>query len=336
MTTDKILLDHGNGGRLSHQLIEQVVLPRLANPLLDLLDDGAVFELAGQKLAMTTDSYTVTPLFFPGGDIGHLAINGTVNDLAMCGAKPLFLSAGMIIEEGFALADLEKILESMKAASEEAGVRVITGDTKVVPKGAADQIFINTAGLGLVPPGVEVSGHKARPGDIIILSGYLADHGLTILSQREGLSFKSNLRSDSAPLNHMVSRMLSASDQIRVLRDPTRGGLGTTLNEIAGQSGVEILIEEAALPVRDEAQAACELLGLDPLYLANEGKLVAVVGPDEAQAVLTAARQDKYGQEAKIIGQVTSGQTARVLMKTAIGATRVVDMLSGEQLPRIC
>ncbi|MGD9124808.1 MAG: hydrogenase expression/formation protein HypE [Desulfarculaceae bacterium] len=336
MSSERIILDHGSGGRLSQELIARYFVPRFSNPMLDLLDDGAVFDLDGQRLAFSTDSYTVTPIFFPGGDIGDLAINGTVNDLAMCGATPLYLSAGMIIEEGFPLADLEKILASMQAAAAEAGVTVVTGDTKVVPQGACDGIFINTAGVGRVPEGVSVSGHKARPGDRVILSGYMADHGVTILSEREGLGLTTGLTSDSAPLNHMVAAMLGASSQIRVLRDPTRGGVATTLNEIALQSQVGIIFEESLLPLKEEVRGACEILGLDPLYLANEGKLLAVVGPKEAEAVLQAMQKDPHGRRAAVIGEVTDSHPGRVFMKTVINTTRVVDMLSGEPLPRIC
>ena len=336
----RILLDHGSGGKTSQELIEQVILPRLANPLLAPLNDGAVFELpgqaGGQRLAMTTDSYTVSPIFFPGGDIGSLAVHGTVNDLAMCGAEPLYLSAGLILEEGFDLSDLERILDSMRGAAEEAGVAIVTGDTKVVERGSADGIFINTAGLGMVRPGVSVSGQGARPGDRIILSGTVADHGVTILSQRKGLSFSTELRSDSAPLNGLVRAMLTAAPGIRCLRDPTRGGVATTLNEIAAQSRVGMILEEDALPLREEVRSACELLGLDPLYLANEGKLLAVVGPEEADRVLKAAQEHKYGRRAALIGRVTVENPGRVLLQTPYGTSRVVGMLAGEQLPRIC
>ncbi len=336
----RILLDHGSGGKTSQELIEQVILPRLANPLLAPLNDGAVFELpgqaGGQRLAMTTDSYTVSPIFFPGGDIGSLAVHGTVNDLAMCGAEPLYLSAGLILEEGFDLSDLERILDSMRGAAEEAGVAIVTGDTKVVERGSADGIFINTAGLGMVRPGVSVSGQGARPGDRIILSGTVADHGVTILSQRKGLSFSTELRSDSAPLNGLVRAMLTAAPGIRCLRDPTRGGVATTLNEIAAQSRVGMILEEDALPLREEVRSACELLGLDPLYLANEGKVLAVVGPEEADRVLKAAQEHKYGRQAALIGRVTAENPGRVLLQTPYGTSRVVGMLAGEQLPRIC
>ena len=336
----RILLDHGSGGKLSQELIQRVILPRLANPLLAPLNDGAVFDLpegaAARSLALTTDSYTVSPVFFPGGDIGSLAVHGTVNDLAMCGAEPLYLTAGLIVEEGFELSDLERILDSMAAAAREAGTTIVTGDTKVVEQGALDGIFINTAGLGLVLPGVSVSGQAARPGDRIILSGTMADHGVTILSQRQGLSFSTRLRSDSAPLNGLVKAMLQAAPNIRCLRDPTRGGVATTLNEIAAQSKVGMVLDEDAIPLREEARSACELLGLDPLYLANEGKLLAVVGPDQAEQALEAARAHRYGREAALIGQVVAGHPGRVVLNTPYGTSRVVGMLAGEQLPRIC
>ncbi|MFC1824928.1 hydrogenase expression/formation protein HypE [Thermodesulfobacteriota bacterium] len=280
MNRDLILLDHGSGGKISHQLITDMILPAFQNDMLSQLNDGAVFEMGGKRLAFSTDSYVVDPIFFPGGNIGDLAVNGTVNDLAMCGSIPLFLSAGLIIEEGFSKADLQQIIDGMRAAAEDAGVTIVTGDTKVVQKGAADKIFINTSGIGLIPEGVDVAGDKACPGDHIILSGTIADHGMAILVQREGLSFETDLSSDSAPLNHMVHRMLSASKDIHVLRDPTRGGLGTTLNEIAESSQVGIKIYEERIPVRDDVSAVCELLGFDPLYVANEGKLIAFVPED--------------------------------------------------------
>jgi hydrogenase expression/formation protein HypE len=335
MSLDKILLDHGSGGRASHELIEKVFVPRFQNPVLNDLNDSAVFELNGARLAFTTDSYVVDPIFFPGGDIGSLAVCGTVNDLAMRGAQPHYLSAGFIIEEGFSVKDLDKILISMERAAREAGVYVVTGDTKVVPKGNADKIFINTAGVGLIPEGVNIAGQNARPGDLVLISGTIGDHGLTILSKREGLSFESSLRSDAAPLNHLVREMLEAGE-IHVLRDPTRGGLATTLNEIARQSRVGIEIAEETVPVRESVLAAAEILGLDPFYIANEGKLIAVLPPDRAEAVLTAMKKNPYGQEAAIIGEVRAENPGKVVMKTVIGGKRLMDMLAGEQLPRIC
>jgi hydrogenase expression/formation protein HypE len=278
----------------------------------------------------------VDPIFFPGGNIGDLAVNGTVNDLAMSGAVPMFLSVGLIIEEGFPAADLNIILRQMGLAAKKAGVMVVTGDTKVVPRGAADKIFINTSGIGRIPDGVQISGHRARPGDKILLSGTLADHGIAILTSREGMRFDSPVISDTAALNHLVQRMLAVDRDIRVLRDPTRGGLGTTLNEIAGQSKVGIHITEERIPIKPDVAALCELLGFDPLYIANEGKLIAVVSPDHADAVLAVLRADTLGKDACIIGEVVQSPAGRVVMKTRIGGTRIVDMLTGEQLPRIC
>jgi hydrogenase expression/formation protein HypE len=336
MTIDKILLDHGSGGRSSHELIEKIFLPRFQNPFLSEMNDSAVLNLEGATLAFTTDSYVVDPIFFPGGDIGSLAVCGTVNDLAMRGARPLYLSVGFIIEEGFAVDDLNQILLSMETAAREAGVQVVTGDTKVVPRGAADKIFINTSGIGLIPPGIDIAGQNARPGDVVLISGSIGDHGFTILSKREGLAFDSPLKSDAAPLNHLVDRMLQVSLHIHVLRDPTRGGLATTLNEIAKQSGVGIEISEAALPLHPGVLAASEILGLDPLYLANEGKLIAILPESEAKSVLKAMKETPYGQEAAIIGRVKEEHPGKVVLQTLIGGKRLVDMLAGEQLPRIC
>jgi hydrogenase expression/formation protein HypE len=336
MKQDKILLDHGSGGRSSHELIEKIFLPHFGNPLLNDLNDSAVFDLSGARLAFTTDTYVVDPVFFPGGDIGSLAVCGTVNDLAMRGARPYYLSAGFVLEEGFPLADLERIIGSMKEAAREAGVEIVAGDTKVVPRGNADKIFINTSGIGLIPPGIDLSGQNARPGDAVLVSGTLGDHGLAILSRREGLAFDSPLKSDAAPLNHLVSGMLALSRDIHVLRDPTRGGLATTLNEIAGQSRVGIELWEEAVPIREAVLAAAEILGLDPLYIANEGKLVALLPADQAEGVLAGMKQNPYGREAAIIGRVVADNPGRVVMKTAIGGKRLMDMLSGEPLPRIC
>ncbi len=336
MKFDKVLLDHGSGGKISHSLVTDLLLPIFDNPILAELHDGAIFELNGTRLAFTTDSYTVDPIFFPGGHIGDLAINGTVNDIAMCGGSPLYLSVGMIIEEAFPMADLEKILVGMAAAARKAGVTVVTGDTKVVPKGAADKIFINTSGIGLIPDGVDVGSTKARVGDGIIVSGTIADHGVTILTQREGLTFESTLTSDSAPLNHMVTEMLTLKGSVHVLRDPTRGGVGTALNEIAQKSQVGIKILEERIPLKKEVGGICELLGFDPLYLANEGKLLAFVAPDDAERMLEIIRRNEYGSDAAIIGEVVADHPRRVYMETRIGGTRIVDMLVGEQLPRIC
>lgn len=329
-------MDHGSGGKMSHRMTADIMLPVFENPILSELNDGAVFELNGGRLAFSTDSYVVDPIFFPGGNIGDLAINGTVNDIAMCGAKPLYLSVGMIIEEGFSVEDLIKILQSMGAAAKNAGVQVVTGDTKVVQRGAADKIFINTSGVGVVPQGIHISGSNAKPGDKVLLSGSMADHGMTILSQREGLTFRSSIVSDTAPLNRLVEMILQTGGGVHVLRDPTRGGVGTALNEIAQQSGVGIRITEADLPVKPEVAGICELLGFDPLYVANEGKLLAFVDGEDAEDVLSVVRRDPIGADACIIGEVIGDHPEKVFMKTRIGGTRIVDMLAGEQLPRIC
>ena len=330
-----ILLAHGSGGKLSHDLVEKKFLPFLANPVLNKLDDSAIFEASGH-LAFTTDSYVVNPIFFPGGDIGKLAVCGTVNDLAMSGAKPLYLSLSAIIEEGFPLGELEQIMQSIKATTEEAEVKIITGDTKVVNRGQADKIFINTSGIGIIPPGIDIAGANAKTGDKVTLSGTIGDHGIAIMSQREGLKFSISIGSDCCPLSKLVSEMLDASPIIHCLRDPTRGGLATTLNEFARQSNVGIVIEEDKVPIKEGVRAACELLGFDPIYVANEGKLVAIVDPCEAEKVLVRMRQNKYGKDAAIIGEVVNDHPRRVIMKTKLGPSRIVDMLSGELLPRIC
>lgn len=336
MKHDKILLAHGSGGKLSHDLVKEMFLPFFANPVLAQLDDRAELEIAGRMLAFSTDSFVVNPVFFPGGDIGKLAVCGTVNDLAMGGARPLFLSAAFIIEEGLPMDELAKIIESMKNAATEAGVQIVTGDTKVVEKGSADRIFINTAGIGLVPDGVAIFGHNARPGDKVIINGFVGDHGIAVMAERQGLTFKGGIASDCAPLNGLVEEMLKVTKDIRVLRDPTRGGVATTLNEIAGQSNVGIVLKEKAIPVRDEVMAACELLGFDPLYVANEGKLLAIVPADKADAVVEAMRRHKYGTETRVIGEVTADYHGKVVLSTVIGGSRIIDMLVGEQLPRIC
>jgi hydrogenase expression/formation protein HypE len=336
MQFDKILLDHGSGGKVAHQLTTELLLPMFDNPLLAQLHDGAVFELDKGRMAFSTDTFVVDPIFFPGGDIGDLAVNGTVNDVSMCGAVPKYLSMGLILEEGFPMADLKRVLTSVRNALYQADVQLITGDTKVVPKGAADKIFINTTGIGVIADGVAVGGEGARPGDHIILSGTMADHGITVLTQREGLKFDSNARSDTAPLNHMVQKILKTTQNAHVLRDPTRGGVGTTLNEIAEQSRMGIKLYEAHLPVDPEVAGICELLGFDPLYLANEGKLLCFVPADEAQQVLEVIRDDAHGKNACIIGEVSDEHPGRVVLQTRIGGERIVDMLAGEQLPRIC
>ncbi len=334
---DRVLLAHGSGGKLSHDLIEKSFVSALSNPILNKLDDSAVFELSGSgRLAFTTDSYVVSPIFFPGGDIGKLAVCGTVNDLSMNGAIPLYLSLSLIIEEGLLIGDLQKIVNSIQQAATEAGVKIVTGDTKVVNQGSADKLFINTSGVGVVPPGVDISGANAKPGNKVIVSGTLGDHGIAIMSQRDGLSFSTTLKSDCAPLNQLVAGMLKESRRINCLRDPTRGGLATSLNEIAKQSGVGIEIEEELMPVRDEVRGACELLGLDPLYIANEGKLIAVVEDEAAEGILKRMKKQPYGEGAVIIGRVCSQHPGRVVIKTPYGSSRILDMLSGELLPRIC
>ena len=332
----EIVLAHGSGGKLSQQLMQSVVLPRFRNELLAPLHDGAIFALDGARLAFSTDSYVVSPLFFPGGDIGKLAVHGTVNDLAMCGARPMYLSVGFILEEGTAMDDFARVVGSMREAADAAGAMLVTGDTKVVDRGKADGIFINTSGIGVVPEGVDISPARARPGDKILLSGEIAVHGIAIMSVREGLEFETEIASDTAPLNGLVEAMLAVGGDIHVLRDPTRGGVTSALTEIAQSAGVGMLIEEARIPIGEEVKGACEILGLDPLYVANEGKLIAVVAPGAAEGVLAAMRAHPLGREAAIIGEVTAEHPAFVLMKTRVGGTRVVDMLSGEQLPRIC
>jgi hydrogenase expression/formation protein HypE len=344
MSHDVILLAHGSGGQLSHELVERLFVHHFSNPTLLQLDDAAVVDISGRlapavpRLALSTDSYVVSPLFFPGGDIGRLAVCGTVNDLSMSGARPLWLTAGFILEEGLPLADLERIVASMASTARISGVQVVAGDTKVVDRGSADKLFINTAGLGLVPPGVEIAGDLAQPGDVVLLSGTIGDHGMTIMTQREGLQFDSPLESDCAPLHGLVAGLLEAlpPGTLHCLRDPTRGGLTTTLNELAERSGVGIDVEEAAVPVRDAVRGACELLGLDPLYVANEGKLVAIVAPDAAETAVEALRAHEYGREATVIGRVTDAHAGRVVLNTVLGARRIADMLVGEQLPRIC
>jgi hydrogenase expression/formation protein HypE len=333
--SDRILLAHGSGGKLAHELIEKVLLKPLSNPLLDRLDDSAVVPFSG-RLAFTTDSYVVNPIFFPGGDIGRLAVCGTVNDLSMVGATPLYLSLAFIIEEGLLVDELERVLVSVQAAASEAQIQIITGDTKVVNRGSADKLFVNTAGVGRVPEDTDISGSNGQPGDKVILSGTIGDHGIAVLSRREGLGFSTRLESDCAPLNGLVAEMMAASQRIHALRDPTRGGLATTLNELAAQSKVGIRIEEEAISVREEVRGACEMLGIDPLYVANEGKLVALVAAEDAESVLAKMRHHRYGRDAAIIGEVRPDHPGRVVMKTTLGASRIVDMLVGDPLPRIC
>lgn len=332
---DQVLLAHGSGGRMTQELIASVFSDAFTNPILDRMEDSAVIDVDG-RLAFTVDSHVVSPLFFPGGDIGRLALTGTVNDLAMSGAVPRYISAGFIIEEGLLLSDLKRSVHSMSEAAREAGVAVVAGDTKVVEKGAADGLFITTSGIGVIPAGVDLSASGARSGDTVIVSGNIGDHGVTILSCREGISFESGLTSDCAPLGDLTAAMLSTSGKIHALRDPTRGGLAATLNEIAAASGVVISVDEALIPYRSQVRAACELLGLDPLALANEGKLVALVAPEDADAVLEAMRGHPLGAEAAVIGSVLSSGKPRVQVRTQLGSNRVLLMPSGEQLPRIC
>jgi hydrogenase expression/formation protein HypE len=335
-----ITLAHGSGGKAMHELIEGLFFDYLRNPLLEALEDQAIFEIASRekpsRLAFTTDSYVVSPIFFPGGDIGRLAVAGTVNDLAMGGARPLFLSAGFILEEGFPIADLKRILTSMRATADEAGVQIVTGDTKVVQRGGADKIFINTSGIGLIEHDVHLSAGSAGVGDKIILSGTMGDHGTTIMIARGELELETEIQSDAAPLWSLVETMLEGGSEIHALRDPTRGGVATTLNEIALSSEVCFQIDEERLPVREEVKGACEILGLDPLYIGNEGKLIAIVGEAEAEGLVARMREHPYGREACIIGEVQAGPAGIVVMKTTFGGTRIVDMLVGEQLPRIC
>lgn len=332
----EIVLAHGSGGKMTHRLIEKMILPAFGNPLLAPLHDGAIFSIGNTKFAFSTDSYVVKPIFFPGGDIGKLAVHGTVNDLAMCGARPLYLSAAFIIEEGFSMQDFWRIVQSMREAADAAGISLITGDTKVVDRGKGDQIFINTSGVGLVEEGVDIRPDRARVGDKIIVSGEIATHGIAIMSVREGLEFETEIASDTAPLNGLVDAMFQATKNIHVLRDPTRGGVTSALTEIAESGRVGVRLEQHALPISQEVQGACEILGLDPLYVANEGKLLAIVAKEDADNVLSAMRGHPLGGKAAIIGEVVEAHPGMVTMKTHIGGTRVVDMLSGEQLPRIC
>jgi hydrogenase expression/formation protein HypE len=329
---------------LSAELIRDIFLPAFQNPVLARLDDQAIVNVNGQRLAMTTDSFVVKPLFFPGGDIGSLAVHGTVNDLAMGGATALFLSAAFIIEEGFSMDKLRRVVDSLRRAAADAGVQVVTGDTKVVEKGKGDGLFINTTGIGLVREGVDLSADRARPGDKVLLSGSIGDHGIAILAQREGLEFETQIQSDSAALHTLVAEMLrvtsgapsNLTSDIRCMRDPTRGGVSSTLNEIAERSQVGIELDERSLPIHEEVRGACELLGLDPLYVANEGKLIAIVAPGAADAVLQAMRRHPLGAEAQLIGTVKKENAGLVTMRTAFGTARIVDMLAGDQLPRIC
>jgi len=336
MHADRILLAHGSGGTMMKELIDQVFVEGFSEEALKRLDDAASLPFPGSRIAMSTDSYVVHPLFFPGGDIGRLAVCGTVNDVATSGATPMYLSVGFILEEGFPIADLKRILVSMREAAREAGVHIVTGDTKVVEKGHGDGCFINTAGVGVLPEGVDLSGSNCKPGDKVLLSGTLGDHGIAIVSIREGLEFSTNIETDAAPLNVLISNVRAAAPDARCFRDPTRGGLASTLNELADASGVSITVNEKSVPVKDQVRGASEMLGYDVFQVANEGKMVAVVPPEQAEAALAAMKASPYGEEAAIIGEVAESPAGKVYVYTSFGATRIMDMLVGEQLPRIC
>ncbi len=332
-----VLLAHGGGGRLMHMLIDRMFAPAFSNPFLDEEHDGAVFHINGARLAFTTDAFVVSPRVFPGGDIGSLAVHGTVNDLAMCGARPLALAAAFILEEGLPMDELWQTVQSMQAAAAAVGVPIATGDTKVVDRGKGDGVYITTTGIGLIPEGVNIAPSRARPGDLVLINGPIALHGIAIMSVREGLEFETTIESDSAPLHDLVARILEAGgEHVHVLRDPTRGGVASAVNEIARKARVGIRLEEARIPIGDEVRGACEILGLDPLYVANEGKCLVVVAPEVAENVLAAMRSHPLGQEAAIIGEVVDDHPGHVFMRSRVGGMRVVDMLSGEQLPRIC
>jgi hydrogenase expression/formation protein HypE len=333
---DRITMSHGAGGKATQTLIEAVFLDAFRNPALEPLEDAARLQVNGAMVALTTDSYVVSPLFFPGGDIGDLAVNGTVNDLSMAGATPLYLSAGFILEEGFAVADLARIAASLQAAAQRAGVQVVAGDTKVVQKGKADGCYINTAGIGVIERPTSLGVAQTRPGDVIMVSGPIGDHGITIMLARGELDIEAELRSDTAPLNGLVADLLAAAPGVRALRDATRGGVATILNEIATAAGVGVVVTEASIPVRVEVRGACELLGIDPMYVACEGRFVAVVSPQDADNALAALRAHPMGEQAAVIGTVTAEPPRVVQLKTAFGGTRVVDLLVGDPLPRIC
>ena len=338
---ERIVLGHGSGGKLMHDLITRHFLPYFDNPILQAGDDAGLLQFVFDgkntlRLSFSTDSHVVTPLFFPGGDIGRLAVCGTVNDISMLGSQPLYLTAGFILEEGLEISVIERVLASMQAAATEAGVKIVAGDTKVVQKGKADQLYINTSGVGVLYPGVYISGANAQPGDIVILSGTIGDHGIAVLEARGELGFTAGVKSDVAPLNKIITDLLESGCRVHVLRDPTRGGLATTLNEIAHQSRICVFLDETSIPIKPEVMAACEMLGFDPLFIANEGKLVVIVHPDDAGRALEVMRANPYGEATRIIGRVQPEPGGRVLMKTVIGTTRVVETLSGELLPRIC
>lgn len=336
MSDERILLEHGGGGLLSNELIAKTFLPFFRNDYLERLEDGAVFRIGETRCCFSTDSYVVKPIFFPGGDIGSLAIHGTVNDLTMCGGKPLFLSAGFILEEGFPIDDLKRVVRSMAAAAKRAGVQIVTGDTKVVGRGAADGIYINTSGIGIIDYGAPISVRSIKDGDVVIINGAIGDHGAAILSRREDLGLTSDILSDSAPLNKMVADILGISDHIHCMRDATRGGLGAILAEIAAQSGMEITIDEALIPVNDNVRGICEILGFDPLFLANEGKVALFCPKQEADNVVQAMRSHEYGRKALVVGEVRKKNRGRLVMNTLIGGKREVDLPTGELVPRIC
>jgi hydrogenase expression/formation protein HypE len=337
MNSDLILLGHGSGGRLSHQLLDELIVPALSSHETALQNDAALLDSPPGRLAFTTDSYVVDPVFFPGGNIGDLAVNGTVNDLAMMGARPLWMSVGLILEEGFGKGELAEILHSMRRAADLAGIRIVTGDTKVVPRGKADRIFINTSGIGVVEHDLEITGANAHAGDSIIVSGTIGDHGVAVMASREGLELGTSIKSDSAPLNSLVSELVAGlGEHIHVLRDPTRGGVATTLKEIALQSGVDLLLREDSLPVKSDVKGVCSILGLDPLYVANEGKLLLFAAPESAAKAIEIMRRNPLGIDAAIIGEVTGKGAGRISLETCSGGYRSVEMLSGEQLPRIC
>jgi len=333
---ENVLLAHGGGGTLTHQLLDKMFFPNFSNDILNVHHDSAILNINNSRIAFTTDSYVVNPIFFPGGNIGDLAVYGTINDLAVAGAKPLYISVSFIIEEGLPMDDLWQIVLSIKSASIRAGVQIVTGDTKVVDRGKGDKIFINTSGIGLISEGINISPQNCKPGDLILLNGSIAEHGITIMSSREGLEFDTEIKSDTAPLNSLIAEMLDTSKNIHVMRDPTRGGIASTLNEIASTSNLGIQIYEDKIPIEEEVLGACEILGLDPLYIANEGKLLAFVDKNDAQKVLDAMRKNEFGKRSQIIGEVTENNPGTVVMKTSIGSNRIVDMISGEQLPRIC
>ena len=336
MKNDKITLAHGSGGKLTHELVRQLFLPNFSNEALSQLCDSAILQFNGARLAFTTDSYVVKPLFFPGGDIGRLAVSGTINDLAVVGAKPMFLSAGFIIEEGFEMSLLEKVVNSMKETAAVAGVEIVTGDTKVVERGSVDNLYINTCGIGVVNNGVNLSISRIEIGDKIIISGTIADHGLAVISERESLGFSPSIKSDCAPLSGLIGRLINSGANIKFMRDPTRGGLATTLNEIVNTKKYGILINEQNIPINNNVRALCEILGYDPLYIANEGKVVIVASANDAAKVCDILKEDDLGKDAEIIGEALKEPQGKVCLKTVIGGTRIIDMLVGDQLPRIC